>query len=75
MLLSLELKTSSMMSLSASGRTKEKGTMERKKSGVHTVGRDSTLKKNLDESTSLLEINHINILERFRRRYQQDQEP
>ena len=42
MLLSLELKTSSMMSLLAQGRTKEKGTMARKKSSVHTTGRAST---------------------------------
>ena len=38
-----KVETSSMMSLLAQGRTKEKGTMERKKSSVHTVGRDSTL--------------------------------
>ena len=43
MLLNLELKISSMMSLSAQGRTKEKDTMERKNSSVLIAGRDSTL--------------------------------
>ena len=33
------------------------------------------MKKNLDEATSLLERNHINLLESFRRRDHQDQEP
>ena len=33
------------------------------------------MKKKLDESTSLLERNHINLLEIFRRRNQQYQEP
>ena len=33
------------------------------------------MKKKLDEGTSLLEKNHINILESFRRRDQQDREP
>ena len=33
------------------------------------------MKKNLDEATTLLERNHINISEIFRRRDQQDQEP
>ena len=33
------------------------------------------MKKNLDEATSLLERNHINLLESFQRRDQQDQEP
>ena len=39
MLPSLELKISSMMNLPAQGRTKEKGTMGKKESGVLTVGR------------------------------------
>ena len=42
-LLSVKLKTSSMMSLSAQTRAKEKGIMERKKSSDHTMGRASTL--------------------------------
>ena len=33
------------------------------------------MKKKLDEATSLLEKNRINLSERFRRRDQQDQEP
>ena len=33
------------------------------------------MKKNIDEGTSLLEINHINIPERFQRRDHQDREP
>ena len=33
------------------------------------------MKKRLDEATSLLEINHINLLESFQRRDQQDREP
>ena len=33
------------------------------------------MKKKLDEATSLLDKNHINLLEIFRRRDQQDQEP
>ena len=33
------------------------------------------MKKNLDEATSLLERNHINIPKIFRRRDRQDQEP
>ena len=33
------------------------------------------MKKKLDESTSLLERNHINLLESFQRRDQQDREP
>ena len=33
------------------------------------------MKKNLDEATSLLERNHINIPEIFQRRDQQDREP
>ena len=33
------------------------------------------MKKKIDEATSLLEKNHINLLEIFRRRDQQDQEP
>ena len=36
---------------------------------------NSCMKKNLDEATSLLERNHINLLEKFRRRDQQDREP
>ena len=43
MLPSLELKTISMMNLLAQGRTKEKGTMGNKKSGVFTAGRVFTL--------------------------------
>ena len=43
MLPSLELKTNSMMNLSAQGRTKEKGTMGKKKSSVLTEGRVFTL--------------------------------
>ena len=42
-LLSLNLKTSGMMSLPAQRRTKGKGIMERKNSIVHTAGRASTL--------------------------------
>ena len=42
-LLSLKLKTSSMKSLSAQRRTKEKGIMEMRKSTIHTAGRDSTM--------------------------------
>ena len=68
------------MNLPAQGITKEKGTMGKKKSGVLTAGRVFTLKnawmkKNLDEATSLLERNHINLLEIFRRRDHQDREP
>ena len=33
------------------------------------------MKKKLDEATSLLERNHINLLESFQRRDQQDREP
>ena len=33
------------------------------------------MKKNIDEATSLLERNHINILESFRRRDHQNREP
>ena len=44
MLASLELKTSSMMNLSTQGRTKEKGIMGKKESGVLTAGRVFTLK-------------------------------
>ena len=33
------------------------------------------MKKKIDEATSLLEKNHINLLESFRRRDQQDREP
>ena len=33
------------------------------------------MKKNIDEATSLLERNHINLPERFRRRDHQDREP
>ena len=33
------------------------------------------MKKKLDEATSILERNHINLQERFRRRDQQDREP
>ena len=33
------------------------------------------MKKNIDEATSLLERNHINLPEIFRRRDQQDREP
>ena len=33
------------------------------------------MKKNLDEATPLLERNHINLLESFRRRDHQDREP
>ena len=33
------------------------------------------MKKNLNEATSLVERNQINLLESFRRRDQQDQEP
>ena len=33
------------------------------------------MKKNLDEATSLLERNHINLPESFRRRDHQDREP
>ena len=35
----------------------------------------SCMKKNIDEATSLLERNHINLLERFQRRDHQDREP
>ena len=42
-LLSLKLKTSSMKTLLAQRRTKEKGIMERKKSSVHTTRRASTM--------------------------------
>ena len=35
----------------------------------------SCMKKKLDEATSLLGKNHINLLESFRRRDQQDREP
>ena len=42
-LLSLKLKPSSMKSLTNQRRKKEKGIIERKKSSVHTVGRDYTL--------------------------------
>ena len=43
MLPSLELETGSMMNLLVQGRTKEKGTMGKKKSSVLTVGRVFTL--------------------------------
>ena len=65
MLLILELKTNSMMNLLAQGRTKEKGTMARKKSSVHIAGRASTLnmpawKRNLMKlPLSLREITSI----------------
>ena len=43
MLQSLDLKISSMMNLPAQGKTKENGTMGKKKSGVLTAGRVFTL--------------------------------
>ena len=54
--------------------------MGKKNLGVLTAGRVftinmSAMKKNLDEATSLLERNHINLPESFRRRDHQDREP
>ena len=72
-LLSLNLKTSSMKSLLAQRRTKEKGIMERKKIKCSYCGKGfhpehACMKKKLDEATSLLKRNHINLPEIFRRR-------
>ena len=67
------------MNLPAQGRTKVKGTMGNKESGVY-CGKGfhpehAYMKKNIDEATSLLERNHINLPESFQRRDHQDREP
>ena len=52
---------------------KEKVKCSYRGKGLHPE--HACMKKNLDDATSLLERNHINLSESFRRRDQQDQEP
>ena len=69
-----------MMSLLTQRRTKGKGIMEMKNVKCSYCGKGfypehACMKNKLDESTSLLERNHINLPKIFRTRDQQDWEP
>ena len=76
MLLKLELKISSTRSRKNKGKGhhgKEKVNFSSCGKGFHP--KHAYMKKKLDEATSLIERNHINLSERFQRRDQQDREP
>ena len=65
---------------SGSKKNKGKGNHGKEKFNCSYCGKGfhpkhARMKKKLDEATSLLDKNHINLLERFQRKDQQDREP